>query len=189
MLCAPRCAHDRTRVGEKGINDPPVKLFITIVAFCVLCGMSLYGVLDPSLAPTANASHVATDSRPLDTSRPLPAVCVTISYWGQGLLIFTIICSGCLGFVIFVTSKQSLSGLRFIVRPNGPPPPLRPTARDKLLGKCALFGIFFGVCALILAFFAFVPFYTNGTGATRNTADWQAACDAVDRAELRRMGL
>ena len=34
----------------------------------------------------------------------------------RGALIFTLICTGCLGFVIFFTGKQSLSGLRRVVR-------------------------------------------------------------------------
>ena len=165
----------RTRVGEKGINDPPVKLTIVFFAFCALWGMNVYNVLAPSQTPDAASATATSQTDPYDMSLPLPHVCATSAYWMHGLLAFTVICLGCLGFVIFVTSKQSLSGLRHLVR-GGVPPPARPTPRDRLLGKCMLFAIFGVVCALILLFFATVPLYSHGTGTPRDEAAWQAAC-------------
>ena len=42
-----------------------------------------------------------------DTSLPLRGVCETQSYWQTGALVFTGVAVACLGFVIFVTSKQA----------------------------------------------------------------------------------
>ena len=165
----------RTRVGEKGINDPPVKLAIVFFAFCALWGMNVYNVLDPSKIPEATTGGNSTKADPFNMNLPLPQVCATALYWKHGLAAFSIICFSCLSFVIFVTSKQSLSGLRHLVR-GGVPPPARPTPRDRLLGKCMLFAIFGVVCALILLFFATVPLYSHGTGTPRDEAAWQAAC-------------
>jgi len=174
----------RTRVGEKGINDPPVKLAIVFFAFCALWGMNVYNVLDPSIAPAAPTSGSNwTKPDPFNMNLPLSQVCATTAYWKHGLVFFIIICFSCLNFVIFVTSKQSFSGLRHLVR--GPPPPARPTKGDFLLGKLALFFIFFCVCALILLFFAVVPLYSHGTGAPRDEAAYQEACAP----DFRRLGI
>ena len=34
----------RTKVGEKGINDPPVKLVVTILTFIGLCMLQIFNV-------------------------------------------------------------------------------------------------------------------------------------------------
>ena len=116
--------------------------------------------------------------------------------WQSGALVFSAIAVSCLGFVIFVTSKQPLSGLRQVVG-GGPPPPARPTRADALLGKLLLFAIFLLVTLLIILLFAFTPFYAAGgsrnttavrvAGVTHSSADpasseagrvdWLALCD------------
>ena len=184
----------RTRVGERGINDPTVKLLITLLTFCWLWGMSVFGVLDPSLEPDsasaasadANATSGVVD--PFDLDLPLPTVCVTQRDWLRGLGIFVLVVGGCLGFVVFVTSKQSLSGLKHLVSKRAPPPPLRPTRRDRLLGQCCLFGLFCLVCVAIITFFATVHLWQHGTGRARRTVHVDA-CSSVDEAALRAMGI
>ena len=180
----------RTRVGERGINDPPVKLIVTTVIFFALYGMAEYGVLDPSRPKTAinstllsNISFAATDYHP-----PIQLVCGVQAFWLRGLLFFLSIMFGCLAFTIFVTSKQSYSGLKHIV--GGEPPPPIPTWRDRLLGQSILFLIFSLFCLLILITFAFMPLYPNSRlSVARNTEHWGEACEANDVVVLASMSL
>jgi len=107
----------------------------------------------------------------------------------QGLLLLMAICSFCLGFVIFVTSKQSYSGLRHHFR-GGPPPPPRPSRADRLKGQCCLFGTFFVICTIIMLFFTLVPLQVEfAQTAPRNDEAWRAACDSNDVAALAQFGL
>ena len=58
---------------------------------------------------------------------------------------------------------------------------------DRVKGQIVLFIIFLGVVLLIVLFFAFVPFYSQG--GTRDDAAWKAACDTYDTAVLSPLGL
>ena len=194
-------AETRTRVGEKGINDPPVKLLITILTFFVLWCMSMYGALDPSLTAEQRARTNATVADPLDLHLPLPRVCAVQAWWRAGLMWFILVCCSCLGFVIFVTSKQTLSGLRALVQRRAPKPPPEPASKeaalrarllDLILGQLLLFFIFFGVCVLIMLFFSFVnylPYTVHADERPRRSAAWADACAANDEDALARFGL
>lgn len=149
--------------------------------------MNLFNVLDPSVvADGTNATVVVTaDSRLVDL--PLAKVCATQAYWLRGLAYFVMIVWCCLGFVIFVTSKQSLSGLRAIVSKRAPPPPLRPTRRDRLAGQCVLFGVFNLVCFVIMAFFSTVRIFS--APRERSYGGWGDACASNNQTALRELGL
>ena len=108
----------RTRVGEPGINNPNVKLWVTSFTFFVLLMLSYLGATDPtdlSAAPGSRASTTAlsnsTAQAGLDFNLPLKDVCAISAYARTGYAIFFVISFACLGFVIFGTSAQSLSGL------------------------------------------------------------------------------
>ena len=115
--------------------------------------------------------------------------------WASGALIFTGVSAGCLGFVIFATSRQSLSGLRTLV--GGAEPPARPSRTDRLLGKLVLFVVFLGVTTLIILLFTFARFYqapgarnaTTVSPTTGEAVDWAALCEANDAAALAALGL
>ena len=101
-------AETRSRVGEPGINDPNVKLGVTCFTFVVLWMLQSAGVVDPSVL-------MAPDIAPADFSDynlPLSGVCEMRSRATQGCLVFAAITCFCLGFTIFGTSAQSLTGLR-----------------------------------------------------------------------------
>ena len=111
----------RTRVGEPGINDPNVKLGVTLVTYAILLVLISGGYIDPSdwathhSIPSANASAggpYAPNAALTNVHLPLLGVCETMASWRMGTAIFAGLCIFCLGFVIFVTSAQSLSGLR-----------------------------------------------------------------------------
>ena len=159
----------RVRAGEKGINDPNVKLLLILGFFFCLWGMHEYDVLDPSIRGNQTVGGAAMQD-PHDTGLPLPRVCYVQEYWLRGLALFGLICGCCLGFVIFVTSRQTLSGLRHLVG-RGPPPPLIPDARDRMLGKIVLFVIFELVCATILLLFAVLPIFTGSGGSRGPTCE------------------
>ena len=69
-------------------------------------------------------------------------MCSTSSDWLEGAAIFVLIAVCCLGFVVFGTSKQSLSGLKHLFL-KGPPPGRELAPYDELLGKvwCFLPGL------------------------------------------------
>mmetsp|Transcript_53299 Transcript_53299/g.137846 ORF Transcript_53299/g.137846 Transcript_53299/m.137846 type:complete len:300 (+) Transcript_53299:44-943(+) len=102
-------AETRSRVGEPGINDPNVKLCVTAFTFMTLWVLQDAEVIDPSVLNPRNTSVVAAHS---DVSLPLSKVCLMKSRAMQGYLGFTAITAFSLGFVIFGTSAQTLSGLR-----------------------------------------------------------------------------
>jgi len=175
----------RMQIGERGINEPSTKLLVTIVTFCLLCGLQMGGVIDPPARVSATDVN-ATDLYAADTYAPLHGVCQTMAHWKEGLLLFVAIAAGCLGFVIFVTSRQKL---REVLRMLS----LFPCccsrlgcARGKLSGKGSRFGsrlsrgaqsllaktilfavAFVAVLAILLFFFA-VPLWS--TSATRETS-------------------
>lgn len=159
------------------------------------------GEIDPSQSAAPN-STLATGTRDYqNTHLPLKGVCHTNSLFGRGLAVFFGIATVSLGFVIFVTSKQTLTGLKAVARCKEPT--RRPTlarggsadqqsegprdAWDNFKGKCALFVTFYFVTLFFVAFFAIVPFYHEE--GTRETATWKAACDANDAAALQALGL
>lgn len=106
----------RTRVGEPGINDPNTKMIVTSVTFMALLLLVQNDVIDPSTSavPSPNATTPAYKTNYTDTSLPLRNVCKLIRQAPLGSAIFFAISFFCLAFVIFVTSAQTLSGLRSV---------------------------------------------------------------------------
>ena len=51
----------RATYGEKGINDPPVKLAITLLTFALLAGLQKYGVADPSILSAGNTTDTTVE--------------------------------------------------------------------------------------------------------------------------------
>jgi len=183
-------AETRTRVGEKGINDPPIKLLVTLCTFFGLFALNVSGVIDPSLdhvdEPVGNGTGVAD---PYDYSLPLKGVCKTRQRFGRGVAIFCLICVGSVAFVVLVTSRQTWSGLKHMVC-RGPPPPSVTDPRYKAdLRKGKAFMLCTSCCVIVLVvlFFSFVPIYHQS--GERDTGEWQAACDANDVDALSAMGL
>ena len=97
----------RVRIDEPGINDPPVKLLMTVITFAILWLLQQYDMIEPE--ETARAQNVTADM--LDFNLPLAGVCEAQSNAVAGILIFTGITVLCLGGVIFGTSQQTLSGV------------------------------------------------------------------------------
>ena len=104
----------RTRVGEPGINDPNVKIPVTAATFLILVILIESDHIEARLP--ANVAEAFMNNGTLDPANdvhlPLYRVCETLHASGLGVLIFSGLVLFCLGFVIFVTSAQSLSGLR-----------------------------------------------------------------------------
>eukprot|EP00940_MAST-03C_sp_MAST-3C-sp2_P001604 g1604.t1 len=191
----------RTRIGEKGINDPPIKLLVVIMTFLGLFGLQLFGVVDPSILHTVNATNVA-EVDIFDVHRPLRGVCATKALFYRGALVLTGVIVLSIGFVVFVTSKQTLSELRNMFRctdrtRSASGAKVSPAtssdvttmtdATDRMHGKIALFLIYNFLTLLIVLFFTYVPFYSEG--GVRNTESWEDVCDRADPDELASMGL
>ena len=111
----------RTRVGEPGINDPKIKLFVTFVNFFILVLLIDSGLIHPANDGAglhgAAANGTADSSAPLldpktDPHLPLAGVCATQYAARYGMVVFSLLVLGCFTFVIFLTAAQSLSGLR-----------------------------------------------------------------------------
>ena len=109
----------RTRVGEPGINSPNVKLCITGFTFVLLWLLSSYDAIDPSnwdsspaAAFNASGGGSVLNLNASNVHLPLRDVCLTAEKGFRGFLFFLVIAVMCLGFVIFVTSAQSMSGLK-----------------------------------------------------------------------------
>ena len=174
----------RTRVGEPGINDPNVKIGVTIATFLALYGIQAAGYDDPSILTTYNST---TADLSTNFHLPLKEVCHRQAYAAEGIACFALITLLCLAFVIFATSSQSLSGLRDSCgcggKPKdgekkkrgsiagrrsqaevGQPLPAPITRGDKLRGKICLFVVFNAVTFLIVVIFAFAPFYSIYAG-------------------------
>ena len=187
----------RTKIGEKGINDPPIKLLVTVLTFLGLFGLQVYEVVDPSVLEAVNTTE--TNDYTFDTNRPLKGVCYTKSLFSRGLGILFIIVCGCVGFVVFVTSRQTLSGLRSMCCTrtsrvgSGNSGSSNSTGIDSsnrtdlIMGRLALFVIYVSISIFIVMFFAIVPLYNEG--GTRNETGWIEICDRGDFDELRAAGL
>ena len=191
----------RTKIGEKGINDPPIKLLVTVLTFLGLFGLQVYEVVDPSILETVNTTD--TNDYTFDTNRPLKGVCYTKSLFPRGLGILFLIVCGCVGFVVFVTSRQTLSGLcgvccgRKAARietscgssssSNSEQQQDSSYRTDLMMGKFVLFLIYVSISIFIVMFFAIVPLYHQG--GSRNETGWSEICDRGDFDELRAAGL
>ena len=185
----------RTKIGEKGINDPPIKLLVTVLTFLGLFGLQVYEVVDPSVLEAVNTTD--TTDYTFDTNRPLIGVCYTRSLFLRGLGILFLIVCGCVGFVVFVTSRQTLSGLcgvccgrkARIGASCGSNSSEQDSSNrtDLMMGKLALFLIYVSISIFIVMFFAIVPLYHEG--GSRNETGWGEICDRGDYDELRAAGL
>lgn len=191
----------RTKIGERGINDPPVKLLVTICTFLGLFGLQVYEVVDPSILDDVNGTD--TSQFVFDTHRPLPGVCYTKGIFKKGLAVLTIAVVGCIGFVVFVTSKQTLTGLKqmfsFVIPSNTAVSPVGESDRDNVrsqttyderdhtYGKIALFFAFVLLSILIVVFFSVVPFYAEN--GTRNTTGWYDVCQRYVKHDRRSLSL
>lgn len=193
----------RVKVGEAGINDPPVKVVVTLATYLGLFLLQSQGYVDPSKAPdtsgwplprgcvrdpiTGELVAPAGSQVPClavsnidDYDVPLPGVCATKKQWRQGAAVFFGIAVFCLAFVIFATSKQSLSGLKAVFC-KGARPVSEPSQGDRLAGKVCLFLLFMCLTGLIMLFFSVVPFYSAGRERRLNNTlgeDWKTPCEA-----------
>mmetsp|Transcript_40149 Transcript_40149/g.78904 ORF Transcript_40149/g.78904 Transcript_40149/m.78904 type:complete len:415 (+) Transcript_40149:25-1269(+) len=149
----------RSSFGERGINDPPVKICVVLFTFVMLAGLQKYGVADPSNLSSNNKTDLQSDPMWQNTSLRLSGVCETYAKTGRGLFILAFIVFFCLGFVIFVTSKQTFHGLKVaccrnkdITEPYDP--------RSRLKAKTFLFVLYVIIVMLVVATFSFVPFWS-----------------------------
>ena len=142
----------RTRVGEPGINNPNVKIGVVGITFLLLYYLSAWGYIDPSRTDASAASGpTGLAANFQDISLPLKNVCKTKARGVQGFVVFFVIATLCLAFVVFVTSAQSLSGFLGAccpccrvkdhgaedasqpADPSQPPPPAHPPNRKSSL--------------------------------------------------------
>lgn len=184
----------RVKVGEPGINDPNVKVLVTLVTFLLIWQLRDGTILDPKAAITK--SNVTADQS--NYNLPLPGVCATQANWRAGAALFSLIAIGSLGFVIFVTSRQSLAALLedcgcgcCTSKPTPSVPPearLSHASRRQLwLGKCVLFALYVLICLLIMVFFTFTPIFS--AGKERDTTGWGEACEEDNKLALAKLGL
>ena len=124
----------RTKQGEPGINDPNMKMLLTIATFLMLAFLQMNNALDPTTQKT--------DFKDESTSKPLYGVCETQSLWVQGFLIYQFISFICLGVVIFGTSKLVLFNSSFCT-------------------KVFVLFIYIIINSLIILFFASVPLFSH----------------------------
>jgi len=276
----------RSRVGEPGVNDPFIKLLMTSFAFCVLLLLQEYDALDPSNHAVDAVGNASAVRDPTNGALPLDNVCSTQAKAATGFAVFFGLAAFCLGFVIFGTSSQSLSGLRGMccagrppscsgwlsklrksdaptaamdaitvdketapgatsahptsyaitsdmdsergtatlpcppdaitldidsehsergraTVPSPPPSPPPPAVdaidqvaagglRDRMMGQCCLFLIFYTIVTLFVIFFTLVPL--RPVGQTRPDVDgfgrnWRRPCQDYDQAALSKLGL
>ena len=151
----------RTRWGEPGINDPSMKLLVTICTFIYIAMLQMLGIMDPS---GENLLVNATSARWTDWNMPLKGVCQTKARWLLGAGVFGIIVTFTLGFTIFVTSRLS----RWM--------------------KIFMFVMYNILTVMIVGFFAFVPIFRH-RGEARRDGEWVHACNTYDRGVLERFDL
>lgn len=154
----------RSSFGERGINDPPIKVAVVLLTFCLLMGLQAYGIADPSedgsLASNITTNDMATLS---NFHLKLKGVCDTEKRFFHGFCILIAVIVGCLGFVIFVTSKQTTKGLKASCgcckkddkEELGGPQEEAGSLKVKLL----LFLIYGACCCGVLAFFSLIPIF------------------------------
>lgn len=124
----------RTKQGEPGINDPNMKIFLTIITFLLLGLLQLNNSLDPTIQKFDFVDE--------STSKPLYGVCDTQSVWIQGFFVYQLISFICLGIVIFGTSTLVLF-------------------KSSFWTKTLILFIYMGLNSLIILFFATVPFFSH----------------------------
>ena len=188
----------RTRVGEAGINDPAVKLVVTVFTFGILYLLQANDILDPSDLSPRNVS--AADWQ--DVSRPLQGVCQAQARLAQGIFIFSGIACGSLGAVIYGTSTQTLSGvqeelgcrkagledkLSFLPGSASARRQEMNREQERKKGKMCLFFSYLAIILVLMLFFSFTPFHSHS--GTRNDAEWREACDSYDKATLELFNL
>merc|ERR1719198_149840 len=101
----------RARVGEPGINDPNIKLAVVLFTFFILWMLQGQKVIDPAY-DIIWSRDVSNATAGVDVNLPLQNVCKMQNRAPLGFLVFTGITLFSLAFVIFLTSVQTLSGLR-----------------------------------------------------------------------------
>ena len=189
----------RTRVGEAGINDPAIKLVVTVFTFGILYLLQANEILDPSDLDIRNASALAEWR---DFSRPLQGVCQAQARLTQGILIFAGIACGSLGAVIYGTSTQTLDGVlvelgcrkpgledKLSFLPGSASARRQENSREKerKKGKFCLFVSYLAIIMVLMIFFSFTPFHSHG--GARDDAAWREACDSYDTATLELFNL
>jgi hypothetical protein len=112
----------RVRIHEPGINDPPMKLVMTVVTFTILWQLQSQGMLEPAPAHECSLGAKCITPEWSDLNLPLSGVCEAQSKYLMGTLIFTGITVVCLGYVIFGTSQQTLIGVLIELGCKKPPP-------------------------------------------------------------------
>ena len=189
----------RVRIEEPGINDPGVKLIMTMINFVILYLLQENDILDPS--EPRGRQNVTADWR--DVNLPLKGVCEAQSQYVLGVLIFVCISLISLGAVIFGTSQQTLSGVKkeLSCKPDDPeipsPSKLRrqmtikikaPKKTDARNGKLCLFASYNMAIFILMLFFSFTPLVAHD-GPSRNETGWRSACDNNDVEVLDMWGL
>ena len=189
----------RVRIEEPGINDPGVKLVMTMINFVILYLLQENDILDPS--EPRHRQNVTADWR--DANLPLKGVCEAQSKYLLGVIIFICISLLSLGSVIFGTSQQTLSGVKkeLSCKPEDPqlpsPTKLRrqmtikikaPKKVDSRNGKLCLFASYNMAIFILMLGFSFIPLVSHD-GPSRNDTGWRSACDNNDVAVLDTWGL
>lgn len=160
----------RSSYGERGINDPPIKLAVTMMTFFILAALQKFGVADPSIVTMSNSTFLSPEEMAfMDTTMRLRGVCETEKRFLRGLAVFVGMMVFNIGFVIFVTSKQTMAGLCITCgRKNYGAALERENTdaavrkRSSLKLKVLLFVIYLFACLCIVLLFTLVPFWSAG---------------------------
>lgn len=159
----------RSSVGERGINDPPVKIVVTLCTFILLAGLQQFNSIDPAVT-SGGATSIDTSAF-MDHHLRLKGVCETLETFPRGFGIFVAIVICCFAFVIFVTSAQTMSGLKEACPCGKSAPEAESKPQEgSLKVKFILFTLYVSVVFAIVLFFTVVPLWSH-RGEIRNVAD------------------
>jgi len=155
----------RSSFGERGINDPPIKVAVVLLTFCLLMGLQAYGIADPSEDGSLSSNATTNDMAALSNFHlKLKGVCETEKRFFRGICILFAIIVGCLGFVIFVTSKQTVNGLKASCGCCKKDDTEELDGSEEEAGsikvKLLLFLIYGCCCCGVLAFFSLIPLFS-----------------------------
>jgi len=135
----------RTQQGEPGINHPNIKSIVTMFTFIILILLQGSNSLDPT--------EIRETFVDISTSSPLYKVCEVKGKWVNGLIVYIIVSSLCIGSVIFGTSNLNMfSKLKY----------------SSLITNFILFSIFMLINFIVIVFFSIVPFFKESQTRENN---------------------